>query len=118
MVEKTKGPVTLRAIRDHVLVTDMEFGDVKTEAGIIIQSDDGKAHGVHPRWAKVYAIGPEQTEVKIGQWILVEHGRWTRIHKIDDGDSEKNVQRVESDAIMLVSNEPPNPHDIIFGEHI
>ena len=106
--------VKIRAIHDHVLVTDMDFGDKVTSSGIILQSDDGKAHGVHPRWGKVYAVGPEQTDVKIGQWVLVEHGRWTRGHKLENTE----VRRIEFDAILVVSDDPPNQDDIMYGQYI
>ena len=38
----------VKAIGDDVLVSDMEFGEIKTEGGSIISSDDGKGHGVNP----------------------------------------------------------------------
>jgi len=47
-----------KAIGNRVLVTDMHFGEQKTASGIIVQSDDGKAHGVYSRWGKVYSKGP------------------------------------------------------------
>ena len=103
----------IRAIRDHVLVTDMEFGEVETKSGIILSSDNGTSRGIHPRWGKVYAIGPEQAEVQVGQWVLVEHGRWTRGHKLEDG---RQLRRVEVAAMMLVSDDEPDPTDILFGE--
>ena len=37
----------------------MEFGEQRTEGGIIIMSDDGKSMGIHPRWGKVLAVGPK-----------------------------------------------------------
>jgi hypothetical protein len=73
-----------------------------------VASDDGKAHGVKPRWAKVYKVGSEVDFVKEGQWILIEHGRWTRKIKIDDGQSEKEFQKVETKSILLVSDEQPD----------
>ena len=75
----TKPKVTgkLIPIRDNILITDMEFGEEKTKGGIIIQSLDGKSEGIKHRWGRVWAIGPEQKDVKVGEWILLEHGRWT-----------------------------------------
>lgn len=100
--------IQIRAIHADVIVTDMDFGEMKTSSGLIIQSDDGKSHGVKPRWGKVYKIGPEQTDVKIGEWVLVEHGRWTRKIKIDDGDGVKEIQKIDVAAILAVSDERPN----------
>ena len=67
----------IRALPKDVLVIDMDMGEMTTASGIVIQSDDGKAHGVKPRWAKVYRVGSEVTDIEIGQWVLIEHGRWT-----------------------------------------
>ena len=106
--------ITVRAIQDDVLVSDMDMGEQTTAAGIVIQSDDGKAHGVKPRWAKVYKVGPKQLTIKEGQWILIEHGRWTRKIKIDDGNGPKEVQKVETKSIIAVANEKPN--DFYIGQ--
>jgi co-chaperonin GroES (HSP10) len=106
--------ITVRAIRDDVLVSDMDMGEQTTAAGIVIQSDDGKAHGVKPRWAKVYKVGSEQLTIKEGQWILIEHGRWTRKIKIDDGSGPKEVQKVETKSIIAVANEKPD--DFYIGQ--
>ena len=106
----------VRAIKDHVLVTDMEFGEMVTTSGIVVQSDNAKAHGVKPRWAKVYKIGPKQQDVKVGEWVLVEHGRWTRKMSIDDGEGVKDVQRVDTPAIIGVSQE--KPQDFYIGHEV
>ena len=105
--------IKIRAIKDWVIITDMDFGDQVTTSGIIIQSDNAKAHGVKPRWGKVYKIGPDQKDVKEGQWILIEHGRWTRKMKINDGTGEKEIQRVDITGIMAVADEKPN--DVYIG---
>jgi co-chaperonin GroES (HSP10) len=104
----------IKALPNDVLVIDMDMGEMKTASGIVIQSDDGKAHGVKPRWAKVYRVGSEVTNITVGQWVLIEHGRWTRKIKIDDGDGIKEFQKVETHSIMLVSDERPN--DVYIGE--
>lgn len=98
----------VRAIKNSVIVTDMDFGEITTKSGIVLRSDDGKSHGVKPRWGLVYKAGPEQTDVKEGQWILIEHGRWTRKIKIDDGLGIKEIQRVDTEAILAVSDEKPS----------
>ena len=76
---------------------------------------DGKAHGVKPRWAQVYKKGDKvDLDVEVGQWILIEHGRWTRKIKIDDGEGVKEFQKVEVDSIIAVANERPN--DFYIGQ--
>lgn len=98
-----------------ILVCDMDMGEQVTQSGIIIKSDDGKAHGVKPRWAKVYKKGSScDLDVEVGQWILIEHGRWTRKIKIDDGESVKEVQKIEVASVLAVSDEKPN--DVYIGQ--
>lgn len=98
----------LKPLRDNVLVTDMSFEEQKTSSGIIIQSDDGKSHGVKPRWARVWAIGPEQKDVSVGDWVYVEHGRWTRGITIEEEGKQFIIRRVDTNSILLQSNEKPN----------
>lgn len=106
--------IKVRPIHDHILVKDMDFGEMKTAGGIIIQSDNAKTHGVKPRWAQIYKIGPEQTEYHVGQWILIEHGRWTRKFKINDSENVVEIQRVDIDAILATADERPD--DFYIGQ--
>ena len=103
-------------IRDNVLVTDMNF-DVRVSAGgIVLPSDDGKSEGVRHRWGRVWAVGPQQKDVKVGEWILLEHGRWTRGVKVTDEDgNEIIIRRADINAILMVTDE--NPGDNTFGSH-
>ncbi len=99
----------LKPIHKHIIVRDMNFGAQYTAGGIFIPSDDGKSEGVKPRWAKVYAIGPNQEDVKVGDWVLMEHGRWTRglIVEEDDG-TEFNIWRIDPTGILMVSETRPD----------
>jgi co-chaperonin GroES (HSP10) len=98
----------IKAIHDQVFVIDMNFGEQKTSTGIVLLSDDGKSEGVKPRWAKVHAIGPKQTDIKIGEWILIEHGRWTRGFNLKNNNGEEQViRRVDVTGIMVVSETRP-----------
>jgi len=99
----------VRAIRDSIIVSDMFFGDMRTTFGIIIPNDDGKSYGVKPRWSQVYTVGPDQKDVVPGEWVLVEHGRWTRGFDFDLEDGSKfTLRRIDADAILLVSDEKPS----------
>jgi co-chaperonin GroES (HSP10) len=102
----------LRVLRDQILVAEMKFDERKTASGIVLLNDDGKNHGIRPRWAQVYAIGPEQTHVKIGQYVLVSHGRWTRGINIEDETGKKTVRRIDNDEILLVSDTPRDDETI------
>lgn len=98
----------IRAIHDHVIVRDMSFDAYElTKGGIIMLGDDGKTEGIRPRWAQVYAVGPEQQDVEVGQWIFVEHGRWTRGAKVRIGGEEFVIRRVDPTAIIFAQDELP-----------
>lgn len=103
----------LRALKDNVLVRDMQFKGRQLSSGIILTSDDGRAAGIRPRWAEIYAVGPEQKDVRPGQWICVAHGRWTRGLEIEDSDGTKTIRRIDPRDILLVSDEHPGSDDTI-----
>jgi len=98
----------VKPIGNAIIVTDMSFESRITSSGIIIPGDDGKSSGIRPRWAQVYAVGPEQTDVKVGEWILISHGRWTRGIDIEDESGKKTIRKVDPNDILLVSDELPN----------
>jgi co-chaperonin GroES (HSP10) len=103
---------TIKPLRDSVFVTEMEFGEQKTKSGIYIPTDNGKTQGIHPRWGRVWAIGNDQKDVSVGEWILVEHGRWTRTVEVETETGEViEVRMVDSDAIMMSADERPNDID-------
>lgn len=96
----------LEPLGDTVLVTEMNFEFRTTSAGIILPGDDAKNSGIRPRWGKVYAVGPKQTDVTPGQWILVDHGRWTRGIDITVGGVRQTIRKVDNKDILMVSDEP------------
>jgi len=94
-------------LKKRVLVSKMHFGETKSKGGIILIDDDGTEGGIHPRWAEIYAIGKDQEDVKVGQWILVSHGRWSRALKVKKDNVELEVRMIDEDDILLVSNDEP-----------
>jgi co-chaperonin GroES (HSP10) len=96
----------VRPVKDHVIVCDMNFDARTSLSGIWIPSTNGKLEGIHPRWGKVYAVGAEQTEIKVGQWVCIKHGRWTRGLEIEDSSGEKTIRRIDNDDILLISDDP------------
>lgn len=99
----------IKALKNKVLVSDLERG-MRTINGIIIPDDNGKSEGIRPRWGKVYSVGEGIEEIKEGQWILIENGRWTRMLKVkDDAGNETQVWGVEwPESVLLVTDEEPN----------
>lgn len=95
-----------KPLGEHIMVSDMSFDERITHSGIIIPNDDKKSAGIRPRWAKVYALGPDyDDELKIGQWICISHGRWTRGIDVEDETGKKTLRRVDPNDILLVSDE-------------
>jgi len=94
-------------LKKRVLVSDMHFGETKSKGGIILTDDDGSEGGIHPRWGKVYAIGDQQEDVKVGEWVMVSHGRWSRGFKIKKKGVELEVRMIDENDILLVSNDEP-----------
>ena len=97
----------IKPLKKRVLVSDMQFGATKSKGGIILLDDDGTEAGIHPRWAKVYAVGDQQDDVAIGQWLLVAHGRWSRAFKVKKDGKELEVRMIDENDILLVSDEEP-----------
>ena len=103
----------LRPVGDAVVVRSMNFGERTTNSGIVIPGDDGKSSGIRPRWAQVYAVGPDQTDVEVGNWICVAHGRWSRGTPIETEEGTFVVRKVDPKDILLVSEEDPGSDDTL-----
>ena len=95
-------------LQDHVIVSDMSFSERFTNSGLVLLADDGKSSGIRPRWCRVYAVGPEHRDVKVGEWILVAHGRWSRGFEVETPEGKFTLRRVDPKDIMLSSDELPS----------
>lgn len=95
-------------LKDNIIVKNMTFEQRTLKSGIVLLGDNGKTEGIRPRWAEVYAVGPEQSDVAPGQWIMIEHGRWSRALQVEVGDEEFLIQRVDPKAVIFVSDEQPD----------
>ena len=98
----------IKPLGDTVLVTDMAFTERFTKAGIVLLGDDGKTAGIRPRWGKVFAVGPDQTEVQVGEWIYIAHGRWSRGIEIENDTGRFTIRRVDPKDILIRSDERPD----------
>ena len=93
-----------KPLRDGILVRNMEFGEQRTESGLIIASDDGKTSGIHPRWGEVIAVGNEQQDVTVGQYVLVAHGRWSRGFELNG----ETVRTVDPNDVLGIQDQAPD----------
>ena len=108
----------LKALKKDVLVTEMSFDSRITQSGLILLNDNGTILGIRPRWGQVYAIGPNQTDVKVGQWICVAHGRWTRGLEIEDENGQRTIRKIDPKDILLISETQPQDDTMSDAVHI
>lgn len=97
--------------RDKVFVTELESGDRLSRGGIILADDDMTNRGIRPRWCQVSRIGEDVTGVEIGDWLLVEHGRWSFGIDVELGGvvQDKMWHIDYPDAVILKSKEDIRP---------
>ena len=93
-----------KPLRDGILVRNMDFGERKTASGLIVLSDDGKVGGIHPRWGEVIAVGNEQLDVQVGQYVMVAHGRWSRGFELNG----ETVRTVDPKDVLGIQDEQPD----------
>jgi co-chaperonin GroES (HSP10) len=107
MINKPNKVKRLVPLKDTVLVSQMKFEARFSTGGILLPDDDGKSAGIRPRWARVYAVGPDQKDVQVGQYVLIAHGRWTKGIKIESAsEGVQTIRKVDNNDILLVSDEP------------
>jgi len=97
----------IHPLNNSIIVTEMVFDKRITSSGIILLNDNGTGSGIRPRWGKVYAVGPKQKDVKVGQWICVAHGRWTRGIEIEDEHGRQTMRRIDPNDILMVADHQP-----------
>ena len=103
----------LKAIGDGVLVSEMNFGEQKTKSGLIIRADDGEVRGIYARWGRVICKGPKNTDpYEVGQWNLVDHGRWTRGVNISINGEDLTVRKVDNKDILGYSDKPLTDYSV------
>lgn len=97
---------------DTVIVSDMSFTERFTTGGIVLLGDDGKSSGIRPRWGRVHAVGPDQHDVSVGEWVLVAHGRWSRGVEVETDAGKFTLRRVDPKDIILSSDSLPTDDTI------
>lgn len=99
----------IRALSDSILGTDADFGDQVTAGGIIIQDNSKKSQGITPRWFKVISVGNNIDWVTSGQWVLVQHGRWSDGIQLDSRDTQSDkVWKLDPNGCLMVSDTKPD----------
>ena len=89
-----------------------------TQSGLILPNDNGTGLGIRPRWGQVYAVGPDQLDVRAGQWVCVAHGRWTRGIDIEDETGKRTIRKIDPKDILLMSDSATCPQDDTMGDAV
>jgi hypothetical protein len=106
---------TFRPTKGKIFVTEMDEGVHMTAGGIILSDDMGKEAGIRPRWGRVAIVADDVESVAAGEWVLVEHGRWTKRIPLEIGEADPmDVWMVDPDAILMVSDEDHSHTRITF----
>jgi co-chaperonin GroES (HSP10) len=108
----------IKALHDHVIVSEMTFDQRITSGGLILLNDNGTSLGIRPRWGQVYAVGPKQKDIQVGQWICVAHGRWTRGLDIEDESGKRTIRRIDPQDILLISDQQQHDHTMSAAIHV
>ena len=96
----------LKALKTKVIARLLEDPKQlrKTPGGIILTADDGVETGIRARWFQTISVGSEVQDIEENQYILVDHGRWTRGIEVEG----EKVFGIDTDAILGTSEERPN----------
>lgn len=96
----------LKPMPGKVFVEQLENGQRVSMGGILIPDDNMKNQGIRPRWGKVWAVGEGVEGIAVGEWILIEHGRWSFGIDIqpEDGEAYK-VWMVEYPKSVLLASD-------------
>jgi len=97
-----------RPIRDNVFVSDLDSGPHQTAAGIIIPDDNMNERGIRPRWGRVWAIGPDVQEIAVGEWVFIEHARWTNSIDLELPEGVVRIWKIEwPESVLLAASDDP-----------
>lgn len=99
-------------LEDRIIITDIEQGMQRTDSGIYLGNHEMKVTGIRPRWARVSYVGDNVIDVKVGEWILLQHGRWSRIINYKGED----MQMADPNGILMIADKKPTDKEM--GEWI
>jgi len=103
-----------RPLKNNVFVTDLDRGPHQTAGGIFIPDDNMSERGVHARWGRVWCVGPDVKEIEAGEWVYVEHARWTNEIELELPTGVVRMWRVDwPNAVLLASDSDPREHTVI-----
>ena len=95
----------IKALKTKVIARLLENPDQlrKTPGGIILTADNGEERGIRARWFQTISVGEEVLDIEENQYILVDHGRWTRGIEVEG----EKVFGIDIDSILGTSEDRP-----------
>lgn len=80
----------IKAMPEKILAYMIESpgGHRKLASGILLPDKDAEASGIRPRWFKVFSVGERIDWITEGEYVLVEHGRWSNGMTVDEEDNK------------------------------
>ena len=98
---------TLKPRKENIFGVMIEgYGVTKTKGGLMVMEHNMTDGAIRPRWFHVTAIGPDQNDVSVGDYVLVEHARWSRKITVDFGQ-DGDLYHIDEKEILLVTDRNP-----------
>lgn len=99
----------IRPLRERVLAELKGLGGRYTAGGLFIPDENRKDSGIRARWARVYYVGEGQTDVKVGDYVLMAHGRWSREFEVEhEGQQIKMVMLDTKEMLAVYDGDEPD----------
>jgi hypothetical protein len=100
-------------LKENVFVCDLDSGPTVTAGGIIRPDDNMSNTGIRSRWGRVWAIGPDVKDLEVGEWVYIEHARWTNAIDFELPTGKVRVWKIDwPDGVMLASPDDPRERQL------
>ena len=87
----------IKAMPNKILVYMLEKpGDYNHAGGILIADKDADVFGIRFRWFKVFSVGDKIDWIKEGEYVLVDHGRWSNGLSVDDYEEKALLTQMDA----------------------
>jgi co-chaperonin GroES (HSP10) len=78
----------------------------RNRQGLVLINQGTDVQSTDARWGKVLAVGPETKDIKVGDIVLIEYGKWTVGFKYDGinvwkSDEEKVIALGDDESVTF-----------------
>lgn len=98
----------IRPLRERVIAELKGLGGRYTAGGLFIPDENRKDSGIRARWAQVHYIGEGVRDVRIGDYVLVSHGRWSREFEVDHEGQQVKMVMLDNKEILAIHTGTPD----------